>query len=174
MRSVTAAAYARAVSGSWLPYTSRSIVPSVENPAASARMAQSRMSPPSVPGTVFGRPIPIFIRLPWSMVCDVGALGLERKPLARPALDPAAEVIRVPPGGAECLHGHRGSHSHPALEHDRAVGRDRVCARCKPLELDVRRTGDPARLPLVRLAHVDQEDVALVECLLHLCRRQLV
>ena len=41
IRSVTAAAAASAMSGSWLAYTMRSIVPSVENPRASARLAHS-------------------------------------------------------------------------------------------------------------------------------------
>ena len=41
IRSVTPAAAASAIRGSWLGYTMRSIVPSVENPRASARLAHS-------------------------------------------------------------------------------------------------------------------------------------
>src|SRR3954453_20228639 len=101
----------------------RSSVPSVENPAASARIAQSRTSPPSVPGTVFGSPIPIFTsRRLLLVVRDVAVVGLDWQALFYPALDPAAHVVGVPARCAERLHRHRRAHTHPALEHDRPVG----------------------------------------------------
>ena len=58
IRSVTAAAAARAMRGSWLGYTMRSIVPSVENPRASARLAHSSTWSRPAPGIVDGRPMP--------------------------------------------------------------------------------------------------------------------
>ena len=57
IRSVAPAAAARAMSGSWFGYTMRSIVPSVEKPRASARLAHSSTSRPA-PGIVDGSPMP--------------------------------------------------------------------------------------------------------------------
>src|SRR5436190_24189654 len=96
----------------------RSSVPSVENPAASARIAQSRSSPPWVPGTVFGSPIPIFTSSPPSVVGHVAGLRLQRQALLGPALDPATHVVGVPARRAERLHRHRRAHAEPALEDD--------------------------------------------------------
>ena len=62
MRSVTAAAALRAARESQLGYTSRSIVPRHENPAASARFDQSITWARVTPGIVVGSPIPIFMR----------------------------------------------------------------------------------------------------------------
>ena len=61
IRSVTAAAAASAISDSKLAYTIRSIVPSDEKPAASARRAHSTMPGRSTPRTVLGSPIPTSI-----------------------------------------------------------------------------------------------------------------
>ena len=41
------------------------------------------------------------------------------------------------------------------------------------LELDVKGAGDPARFPLVGLAHVDELSLVLLEQLRHLLRRQV-
>src|SRR3954453_2261276 len=59
MRSVTAPAAASAMSDSWLPYTTRSIVPSAEKPASSLALAQSSTSRRLTPGMVVGRPMPM-------------------------------------------------------------------------------------------------------------------
>src|ERR687896_62705 len=61
IRRVTAAAAPRVTSGSVLPYTRRSITPSVEKPRSSAAMAHSMISRPLVPGMVEGSPMPMSI-----------------------------------------------------------------------------------------------------------------
>jgi hypothetical protein len=62
IRSVTAAAAPSVTSGSKFGWTIRSIVPRLENPAASACLAQSSTSCGRTPGIVVGSPIPIFMR----------------------------------------------------------------------------------------------------------------
>ena len=59
MRSVTAAAAASEISDSKLGYTTRSMVPSEEKPAASARRAHSTIPARSTPRTALGSPIPM-------------------------------------------------------------------------------------------------------------------
>ena len=62
--SVTAAAAARAMSGSQLGYTTRSIIPTLEKGPESAWRAQSRTESRDTPGMLAGRPRPIFINHP--------------------------------------------------------------------------------------------------------------
>src|SRR5437879_4622232 len=109
-----------------------------------------------------------------SMLCHVPAIGLDRQSALHPCGDPAGHVVGVPAGRPERLGGHRGARTQPALEDDRPLPRQLVGAPGKPFELDVPRPRDPARLPLVRLAHVHQLDLPALEALAHLLGRQLV
>ena len=71
--------------------------------------------------------------------------------------------MRVPAGAAEGVGGHPRARAEAAVEDDRRVAVDRLRLRGEALELDVARAGDPARLVLVGLAHVDQLDLAALE-----------
>ena len=61
---VTAAAAAKATSGSQLGYTTRSIMPKLEKGPESALRAHSRTESRETPGMLAGRPMPIFINYP--------------------------------------------------------------------------------------------------------------
>src|SRR3954454_1369114 len=78
---------------------------------------------------------------------------LEREAVVDPGLDAALQVVRVPAGCAERLHRHRGADAEGAWEDELAVARQLFRAGGEPLELDVLRARDAARVPLVLLAH---------------------
>src|SRR4051794_15466787 len=80
-----------------------------------------------------------------------------------PGLDPARHRDGVVAGCAKRLRRHRRAHAEAALEDHARVAGDAVRLRREVLELDVSRAGDPARVPLVRLAHVDQQRLAVVQ-----------
>src|SRR4051794_9494863 len=94
------------------------------------------------------------------VIRDMPALGLERQPAGRPLLEAAVHRVRVPARAAEGVGRHARPGAQPAVEDDRRLARDRVRLRGEALELDVPRAGDPARLVLVGLAHVDELDLA--------------
>src|SRR5918992_5415601 len=77
----SSAALPRVTSGSVLPYTRRSITPSVEKPRSSAAMAHSTICEPLVPGMVEGRPMPMSMR-PGFPFCPVRQSSF--RPGARP------------------------------------------------------------------------------------------
>src|SRR5512132_80008 len=97
------------------------------------------------------------------VIRDMPALGFEREPPRRPLVQSADHRVSVPAGTAEGVGRHPRPRTQPAVEDDRRVARDRLRLGRQPLELDVPRAGDPARVVLVGLAHVDQLDLAALE-----------
>ena len=82
-----------------------------------------------------------------------------------PALDPGdhapAHVVRLEPRLAERIRRHSGAAAGATVEDDRPVARDRVGGGDQVVDLDVTGARDPAGLPLVVAADVDQIDLAL-------------
>jgi hypothetical protein len=84
------------------------------------------------------------------------AVGLERKALFRPRHEAPADAVRIPSGGAEGIRGHRGALAGPAVEDDRALPVELAGVGLEPVERDVSRARDVARLVLGRHADVHE------------------
>src|SRR5947209_1097379 len=97
---------------------------------------------------------------PGSVVGHLAALRHHREPAVVPQRQSPAQRPRVPARGPEGLRRQRRPRAQAAREDDRPVARDGVGLRGQALHLDVARGLDAARLPLVGLAYVDEDDVA--------------
>src|SRR5215211_3101248 len=86
----------------------------------------------------------------------LAVLGLELETLLHPRLKPALQVVGVPPRLPESRGGKPRAASGAAIEDHRAVLGDCLRLARQLVDLDVARTHDPPRLPLVRAADVDQ------------------
>jgi hypothetical protein len=107
------------------------------------------------------------------VVGDRAVLGLERAALAGPCLEPAVERIGVVAPAAEGVGRHRGARADAAVEDDRPLPVDRRRLRGDLAEHDVARAADPAGVPLLVLAHVDQLRVLVAPQGLGLLRRDV-
>src|SRR5215217_1684633 len=96
-----------------------------------------------------------------SMRRDGPALGVDRPPLGLPADHPARHRPRVEARAAERLRGHERPPTHPAHEDQRPRGIQAPGLLAQLRHRDVARAGDPAGLPLVGLADVDDLGVAV-------------
>src|SRR5215218_9455093 len=90
-----------------------------------------------------------------SVVGDRAVLGLERAALAGPGLEAAGQRVGLIAAATEGVGGHRRAGADPAVEDDRALLVDRGRLRGDLAEHDVARAADPAGVPLVVLAYVD-------------------
>ena len=104
---------------------------------------------------------------------NVAVGGIDRQAGGVPLEHPAGHVVGVEPSVTECLGGHRRAATAAAVEDDRPVPVDALHLGREPSELDEPTAGDPPRLVLLGLAHVDQLDLVLLEQLGHLVRRVL-
>src|SRR5215210_8522168 len=100
-----------------------------------------------------------------SVVGDRAVFGLERASFGGPGLEAAGERVGVVAAAPEGVGGHRRAGADAAVEDDRPLLVDRGRLRGDLAEHDVARPADPAGVPLLVLADVDQLRARLAQLL---------